>query len=241
MDMSKDVPACARGAAAVLLFALGACTSSSPAAPEPEPSATRVTASGIAYAFSATGERRPVPNLRLKVRADAGADGTDLADAVTDSAGRYTLADVQPGPYFFQTAPGSDYRFLCSWYGISVRAARLGPPPSPFNDLAVVHVDWSGNEPPPGMWTLGTTVWGTVSEQTAVGLLPVANATVQLEEGRPDPPATTNAGGFYMICSQMGMNQERVITARKDGYTPVSRGLYGGFDRIIHFEIARKN
>ena len=238
MDMARDAPASLKAAAAVLVFGLTACTSPSP--PPPLESETRVTASGVAYVFSDTGERRVASNLRLKVRFSSAADGADLADIVTDGAGRYTLADVSPGPYFFQTAPGSNYRFLCDWYGITVRGRPSGPPPPPFNDLAVVPADWSGDQPPPGMWLLGTTVWGTVSERTSAGSLPVAGATVVLEEGRPDPPATTSATGFYMICSQMGQDQERVITANKDGYTPVSRGFYGGFDWIFHFEITRK-
>jgi hypothetical protein len=59
-------------------------------------------------------------------------------------------------------------------------------PGFPVGDLPVVHVSWSGDRLPPGMWSLGTSVHGTVSERVNETLRPVAGATVTLDGGTQD-------------------------------------------------------
>jgi hypothetical protein len=226
--------------AAALVISLASCDSATtptptqPSSRPPNPPPTDVTVSGTVFEFTATGERRPVPNLRLKVLAsgpyDGAVDGIALADTVTDTQGRYTITNVTAYFLFFQTAPGSDYRFLCDWWPIHLRF--------PFTDLPVVHAAWSGNRPPPNMGLTSTFVYGTVSERDAGSLQPVAGATVTLDEGVPDPPATTTATGFYMICSMVGADQTGTITASKPGYNPVTREFRN--ESEINLELTRR-
>lgn len=191
--------------------------------------------SGTVLEFTATGDVRPVPNLRLKVlagsRVDGAVGGVALADTVTDANGRYTITDVSASLLFFQTAPGSEYRFLCDAHPVLLRF--------PFTDLPVVHTSWSGNQPPRNMWIIGTSVWGTVSEQVNGSLQAVADATVRFADPT-DPPATTSATGFYMICSLVGTDQTRTISVSKTGYNLATREIVGGYDREFNFELTRR-
>jgi len=91
-------------------------------------------------------------------------------------------------------------------------------PNSLRRDLPLVSASWSGDRLPPRMSWPGTSVHGTVSERVDGALRPVAGATVTLDSGIPDPPATTTASGFYMICSEVGTDKYRTITALKAGY-----------------------
>jgi hypothetical protein len=90
------------------------------------------------------------------------------------------------------------------------------------------------------MWISGTSVSGKVSERQGETLQPVAGATVTLDEGGQDPAATTNAAGFYMVCSLVGTDQYRTISARKAGYRTVTRQIFGGWDFVVDLEIARE-
>ena len=62
-------------------------------------------------------------------------------------------------------------------------------------------------------------------------------ATVTLEDGRQDPPATTSATGFYMVCSVVGTDQARTVTARKDGYRATTREFFGGWEFRVDLEL----
>ena len=245
------------GTAMAVLIALAACgTSESPVAPapvvtpppppppfQPDFSPGPVsTVTGTVIDVSAAGVRRPVPNLRLKVRAgspnDGAVGGLDLPDVVTDVNGRYQIAGLTSYLLFVTTAPGSAHRFLCEFYPLDLQAVKR----SPFlTDLPVVPVTWSGDRLPPGMsWIVGTTIYGVVSERVSGALRPVAEATVTFESGLQDPPATTNATGFYMICSVVGTDQDRTITARKDGYRQTSRTVLIGYESRFDLELARE-
>jgi len=207
--------------------------SSPPVPSPPQPGPAGVTVSGVVLEFAATGEQRPVPNLRLKVRTEFGAGATSgiaLDDTVTDAQGRYTITGVTSFLLLFQTAPGSDYRCLCDDYPVVVRL--------PVTDIPVVHTTWSGNRPPPNLWFMGTSFWGTVSERVGGSPQPVEGATV--DWGYPDPPATTSATGFYMICSMSGSDQFWPVTASKTGYNPAVRQVLGGWDHEVHFELTRR-
>ena len=182
-----------------------------------------------------------MPNLRLKVRKRGPYDGAigsvPLDDVVTDANGGYSITGVS-GILFFQADPASEYRFLCDGYPVVIRSPS--PVPLPYvTDLPVVHRSWSGNRPPQP-WITGTSVWGTVSERGEAGAQPVAGATVFFDAGLPDPPATTDAGGFYMICSVVGTDQVRTITASKDGYNLTTREIFGGWDYVVHLELTRR-
>ncbi len=242
--MSMHTRATRRLGAAALVISLAACgqdaTSPSPPPPpsQPPPSTAGITVSGTALEFTASGERRPVPNLRLKVWTEgplSGAvRGVELADTVTDADGRYSITNVSARSLWFQTAPGSEYRFLCDFYPAFLQTSN------PVTDLPVVRADWSGNQLPRGMWIVGTSTYGTVSERIDGNLRPVAGATVSLDGGIQDPPATTSATGFYMICSTVGTDQNRDITAQKTGYIPVTRRIFGGWDFEVNLELARR-
>jgi hypothetical protein len=247
-EMSRHAQAAGLlGAAAALIVSLAACDggtdrtviaptappTSSPPAPPPAGTVT-----GMVLEFTTTGERRPVPNLRLQVRTggptDGAVGGVELPDVVTDRNGRYEIAGVTSPLLFFTTAPSSDHRFLCDFYPLVTRL-----PASPFHDLPVVHVSWSSDRLPAGMWSSGTSVHGTVSERVNETLRPVAGATVTLDGGTQDPPAMTSATGFYMVCSVVGTDQTRTITARKDGYRTAVRQILGGWDFRVDLELAR--
>lgn len=158
--------------------------------------------------------------------------GPELPDVVTDAQGRYTVTGIAGPLIFLQTDPSSDYRSLCDSYPITLDFH--------FKDLPVVHRSWSGNRLPPGMWIIGTSVSGTVSERTNEGLQPLAGATVTFDTGNQDPPATTTDSGFYMICSVVGTDQTRSISAQKSGYYPAVRQNFGGWDFDAHFELTRR-
>lgn len=249
--MSMQTRATRRLGAAALVISLTACgehlTSpappSSPSSQPPTPPTAGVTVSGIAIEFTASGVRRPVPNLRLKVwkpgPRDGAVGGVELPDTVTDADGRYTITDVPTRELWLQTAPGSEYRFLCDFHPVLVRSA-VGGPGFSLSDLPVVHAAWSGTRLPPGMWTTGTSVYGTVSERVNGSLQPVAGATVSLDGGLGDAPATTSPTGFYMVCSTVGTDVLRDITAQKTGYVPVTRQIFGGWDFEANLELARR-
>ena len=236
--------------AAALAISVAACQSATAPSPQPPqtppppaPPPAGQTLSGTVLDFTPSGTGRPVPNLRLRVRqtgpGGGAIGGVDLADAVTDANGRYTITGVESYPsgvtkgLFFQTAPGSEYRFLCDFYPISFGHEGI----SRFYDLPVVHNTWSGNRPPDN-WFVYTSVYGTVSERVDGDLRPVAGATVDF--GTPDPPATTSETGFYMICSTTGSEQLRTLTASKTGYNSVARQIYGGYESEANHELTRR-
>jgi hypothetical protein len=197
-----------------------------PPPPPPAPPNAPVTVSGTVREFSGS-EWRPAANLRLRVRAlssiDGAVGGQDLPDIVTDGGGRYTVADVTAYVIFLQTAPDADQRFMCDWFPVHT---------SYGGDVPVVPRAWTG-PPPSGMWRVGASVEGHVAELLAGGAtLPVANAIVTLENGSQDPPATTDARGFYMICSIVGADQFRRVTASKPGYADQTQEIfsYGTLD-----------
>jgi hypothetical protein len=100
-----------------------------------------------------------------------------------------------------------------------------------------VHVTWSGDTLPDDMWIPGTSVLGRVSERVGERTQAVAGATVMLDGGLQDPPSTTSDAGFYMICSVVGTDQDRTITAQKDGYRTITRQIFGGWDYFVDFEL----
>ena len=224
-------------AALVILLAAG-CDSATPLPPSPPPPPppppTGVTVSGVVLDYTDTGNPRPVPNLRLQVRVSgplSGAVGsTPLPATVTDANGRYTITDVTGFFVFFQTAPESAYRFLCDWYPVELR--------SPATELPVVHTLWSVNRPSPDLARVSSFVWGTVSERVDGSLQPVRGATVLLDDGVPDGPTTTNANGFYMICSMVGADQFRTVAVFKPGYNPAARDIREGGE--AHFELTHR-
>jgi hypothetical protein len=250
-EMSRYTKARRLVAVAALLVTIAACDSgvdrtvtapTAPPTPSPPTPPQEGVIAGTALEFTTTGERRPVPNLRLRVRAGSSADGAvggaELPDVVTDTNGRYEIAGVTSGLLFLSTAPGSSHRFLCDFYPLITRLPP-GLPTSLMRDLPVVSVSWSGDRLPPGMWSPGTSVHGTVSERVDGTVRPVAGAAVTLDSGNQDPPATTTASGFYMICSEVGTDQYRTITARKEGYRNTTRQIFGGWDFRIDLELAR--
>ena len=222
------------GAVALGIF-LAACAGPSPPPPPPQPPPPTptppLTVSGTVMGFRTTGEEGvPVPNLRLKVRAERNGGfvgSTPLADIVTDAHGRYTINDNSAFVLYFQTDPGSEYRSLCDWWPVYTRGVL---------DLAVVHTTWSGNRLPNWRFENGSWASGTVSEQIDGSLQPVADATVTTLDS--DLPATTNANGFYMICSLAGPGQFRTVTAFKSGYNPATSEPFDG--GVLHCQLTRK-
>ena len=201
------------------------------------PASTTVSssASTLVWTVQEITERRPVPNLRLRVRQgtrlDGAVGGADLPDITTDVSGRFETPNTRQ-ILFVTTAPGSDYRFPCDFFPVDI--------PGAIAVLPVVRSSWLGDRLPAGMWIPGTSIYGIVSERINGETYPVAGATVTLDAGTQDPPALTTATGFYMICSVVGTDQTRTVTVAKEGYNPATRKILGGWDYSIDLELARK-
>jgi hypothetical protein len=194
-----------------------------------------ITFAGTVLEATPTGGGRPVPNLRLKVRdgsrRSGAVGGIELDDIVTDREGRFTIV-TSARVLFFQTAPGSTHKFLCDWYGVWLDTSH------PLTELSVVPGDWEGLQPIG--WFPGTTIYGTVTERVGDQVVAVPGATVSFELGRTDPPATTAANGFFMICSVTGTDQARTIEAQKAGYVSTERQVIGGYHTDINLELIRR-
>ena len=208
--------------------------------PAPTAPASNLTVTATVLEFTAPGVSRPLANLRLKVWSSINTGGmagaTALADVVSNASGTITIPDVPRGTLFLRTEPGSDYRFLCDAYPLFANPDFL----QGFNtQLPVVPTSWSGTRPPQN-WLMGTSFYGTVTERDNAGnSQPVEGAIV--DGGTPDPPATTNAQGFYMVCSTVGADQFRTIVASKAGYNNHTRDHFFGFNSsVIDFELTRK-
>jgi hypothetical protein len=89
-----------------------------------------------------------------------------------------------------------------------------------------------------GLW--GTSIYGIVSERINGSTRPVEGATVMLDAGTQDPPALTSATGFYMVCSEVGTDQDRTVTATKEGYNPATKKIVGGWDSVVDLDLTRK-
>jgi len=174
----------------------------------------------------------PTPTPTLTRTPPVTVSGTVLGFRATgDAHGRFTINDNSAFILFFQTDPESEYRFPCDWCPIVTS--------SPWRELPVVHTTWSGNRPPPGWFGVEAGAWGTVSELIDGSLQPVAGATVTLDRGIPDPPATTSPNGFYWICSVVGADQPRTVTALKTGYNPGTRDFFSYGDGV-NLQLTRK-
>jgi hypothetical protein len=131
---------------------------------------------------------------------------------------------------FIETAPDSEYQTICPAYPLM---------PFGLRDVPVVKRSWVGERLPLNLSIPGTSVFGQVTERVGDSIVPVGGATVTLDTGNQDPPSTTNNGGFYMICSIVGTDQIRTITARSNGFRTRIREILGGLDSSVDFDLAR--
>lgn len=250
--MSRRSPSLPGLIAAFVVAGTVACGSNgdrTPTAPTPPttqtpPPTSEGLVTGTAVEFTPAGEGRPVPNLRLRVRAgsdiDGAVGGAALPDVITDRNGRYEIAGFTGYLLFFSADPGSGFKFLCDEYPVYTQLPSDTGGLARIRDLPVVRASWAIDRLPPRMWWIGTTVYGIVSERVGGVPRPVAGATVTLDGGHQDPPATTNANGFYMACSVVGTDQLRTITARKAGYADTAREIVGARDSNVDLELTRQ-
>jgi hypothetical protein len=175
-----------------------------------------------------TGDPQPVPNLSLMawepVVPNARVGATRLPDTATDQSGRFRI-EASSNVLYLETAPGSPFKFICPSY------------PHHGGDVYVLDASWSGEPWFPGLSLLG--IFGKVTERVEDLVQPVVGATVTLDDGSRDPPTTTNANGFYSICSVTGADFSRVVTARKTGYRPSTVGILWGWDWEVNFTLGR--
>lgn len=224
-------------AVASLLAACGGEVS--PAAPgpisggDPFQSVSSGTVSGTVLDVTSGSPYRPVPNLSLSVwhsSADGRVGASRVADITSDGEGRYSLSGLSVRLLWVEAPPGAPYTFLCPAYPLYLLGRSV--------NLPVVPASWAGNALPGGLTIPHTSVYGTVTD-SANGA-PLAGAVVTLDHAVQDPPATTNASGFYMVCSFVGSDQTRTITAAKDGYVPSTREIFGGWDFLVPFALDRR-
>ena len=191
---------------------------------------------GTALDYTMAGAPRPVPNLRLEVTELQ--TGNRLPDVITDENGRYTISGITSLNIALRTAPESQHRFLCEEHPIYT------PDGERFeHNLPLMHVTWPGDfdRLPPEMWRWipATSVYGRVTERVDV-LVPLSGATVTVDNAeRGEPAATTNAMGFYMICSVWLTDATRTVRASKDGYDVVARQFVAGWEFEVDLELAR--
>jgi hypothetical protein len=221
----------------VIVLTVLACSCGGPFAPlPPEPPPTTgppdEVANGVVYEIDSGNLRRPVPNLRLLVwqQVTGRVDAVRLPDSTTDLLGRFSVSGATGPVVYLETAPGSPVKSMCA------SGSPLLLLPGRVEEVFVVDSSWSGQWQPSRLPLLS----GVVSERVGEVMQPVAGATVTIEDGRVDPPATTNAIGFYSICSAMGADFTVTVTARKDGYQPVTKTMTWGWDYIVDFTLDRR-
>jgi hypothetical protein len=184
---------------------------------------------GTVLEFGATGQRGPLPNLRLKARWGNGSGPVgNLPDVVTDADGRYTIPGIAFGDMvFLNPAPETEYKALCSVWRINYLKGTV--------DLPVVHKSWAGGLPP-GSWINTGAAFGVVSERVDGQLQPIEGATVS---GDGLETATTDARGFYMSCMLDFSWAGTTMTAQKAGYHPGSGEWDPGYTHV-DFLLTRK-
>lgn len=217
------------------LLTLWACGGSTPAAPVPTPKAVApptvertIVHEATVYEYVRAGPPRPVPNLRLLAwePVQNGRGGAvRLPDTITDESGRFRILSAT-GVLWLETAPGSPFNFVCPSYPHTVIQRELYAFPASWV--------FEGH---PGVLFQGT--YGRVTERVGEAVHPVAGATVMLDDGSLDPPVLTHANGFFSICSTVGADFARTITARKDGYRAATRDILWGWDYDINLIMAR--
>jgi hypothetical protein len=172
-----------------------------------------VVHTGVVYEVTQAGVKRPVPNLRLLAWEGTSRVGASpLPDITTDAAGGFSVSGLRrrAGVVYVETAPGAPVKFICPSHPLRLNPVAGG-------DLYVVDALWSGDDPP----TLaapthgGVGVSGRVTERAGEEVRPVAGASVVLDDGVPS--ATTNATGYYAVCSGMGADFVVTLTVSKDG------------------------
>ena len=209
----------------------GAGTHISDARMPDQPSSVR----GTALDYTIPGDPRPVPNLRLEVTQLQ--NGNRLPDVITDANGRYTISGISSLNIVLRTAPESEHRFLCEEHPIYTPEGQRFE-----HHLPLMHVTWSGDfaRLPPEIWRWipATSVYGRVTERVGDVLVPIPGATVTLDNAeRGEPAATTNAMGFYMICSVWLADATRTVRASKDGYDTVARQFVAGWEWKVDLEL----
>jgi hypothetical protein len=171
------------------------------------------------FKFELTGDEKPMANLSL-LAWDPGfslarVGARRLADVTTDQSGRFRVmaySDV----IFLETAPGSAVKFHCPSL----------PHYGGENDVRVFDLSWSGAPWPGGFFGIA----GKVVERVGDVVQPISGATVTLDDESRDLPTTSNANGFFSICSIFTTDMSRTVTARKSGYRPLFRTIIWGFD-----------
>jgi hypothetical protein len=226
------LPYCVAIVLTVLACSCGGPASRLPPAPAtgPSPAPSGVT-HGVVYEIDQGNLRRPVPNLRLLVwqQVTGRVDAVRLPDVTTDVSGRFGVSGATGPLVYIETAAGSPVKTLCaSGTPVLLRPERV-------EEVFVVDASWSGDWQPSRPPLLS----GVVSERVGGVVRPVAGATVTLDDGRVDPPATTNAIGFYSICSAMGADFTVTVTARKDRYRSATKTMTWGWDYVVNFTLDR--
>jgi len=231
-----------RNTIAVLALMLGSsgCGEAPPTAPlaatppldVPAPTVPRnIVHEGVIRKIQATGDPQPVPHLRLLPwdPIQIGQVGARrLPDTTTDQSGRFRIVSAD-NILWLEMAPGSPVKFTCPFFPHHYQPRAT--------DVYVVDASWAGEPFWPGLWLLG--IRGVVTERVGEAVRPVAGAIVTLDDGSQDPPSITSTNGFYSICSTVGADFTRTVTARKDGYRPAALTILWGWDFDVNFTLQR--
>jgi hypothetical protein len=206
-----------------------------PTAPLPGPIAVtppsverNVLHEGTVYEWVEAGPPRPVPNLRLLAWdpiKNGRVGAVRLPDTATDESGRFRILSAT-NTLWLETPLGSPFNFACPSFPHSIGR----------RDVYVFPVSSSFDGQPPFAFQM---IYGKVTERIGESVSPVTGATVMLDDGGLDPPVITHANGFFSICSTVGADFSRTITARKDGYRAATLGIVWGWDWDVTLTLER--
>jgi hypothetical protein len=217
---------------ALILLSTGCANETHPSGPTslpaptaPQPSSPPYTLSGVVLDYTSAGPR-PQSGVPLLVRS-WGSPGA-LLEVTSDANGRYEISGVPGGAVTIQPSIKSDYRAPCP-AGTDVLNGNA------TFDVHVVSTTLLSTSGAPASMPKSV-IWfsGVVFETTSEGRRPIAGATVDLDSDETFVATTlTDSAGQYLVCTAppgTGTDQLMWVQVQREGYRPVGRSVYGGWD-----------
>jgi hypothetical protein len=223
------------------IAALG-CATDSPRAttqpPAPPPPTTQppapdpvFTISGVVFEVTASG-RRPAAGVPLNVISE------NFFSTTSDADGRYS-AFVRGDGFFITPAETSQYMAPCPSGGLNLTINPNRMFDVDIVSKAVLLTTGVPDSYPSVKWA---TVSGTVVE-AADGQSPVVGALLTFGDGPYNSTTLSDSLGRYVICAAppwSGTDQEITLNVTKDGYSPASRLVLGGWPQREIVGLVRK-
>jgi hypothetical protein len=233
---------CIAGSLLITAVAALGCSNDSPQAttqprgevPEPAPPVPSFTISGIVFEHTPSGPR-PAAGVAISVRFQGG------VTAISDADGRYS-ASVRGDVVTIAPSESESYMSPCP----SGTTWLSSNPNRPFDLHIVSNAVLSTSGMPDSYPITNIYVSGTVFEMMSDGPRPTAGALVTLGEDSTLSYSTTltDTLGRYELCTAppgVGTDQLMPLRVAKDGYSPESRYVLGGWEtRDVRMELRRR-